>query len=181
MTAKRTSPIIIAAFGMLSASCGLFGKGGSPQPQQPAPPTPMPPPVRLYYDNGGGIRDSMRVVIRDRTALERRWQEATSPQATPPQTPTVMFDQEMVIVATAGRMTPEDEIHVDSLLVRRELNAQGQNEETLTVVVRTVVGCGRFRTEAFPLEIVKVRRFDGPVKWEERIQRRECGTPTVGS
>lgn len=157
------------------AGC-LFGGGGG-GPAQPRPPTPMPPPVPLYYDNGGGIRDSIRVVIREPAVLEDYWFNATMPQSSPPPAPVVNFDRDMVIVVAAGRATPEEEIHVDSLLVQRELNPQGEQEETLTIVVRTVQGCGRFRTEAYPLEIVQARRFDGPVRWRETRQQIPCGSP----
>jgi hypothetical protein len=40
--------------------------------------------------------------------------------------------------------------------------------------VRTVQGCARFRTEAFPLEVVRARVFDGPIRWEERRQQVPC-------
>jgi hypothetical protein len=155
---------------LVFAACG----GGGGGPQLPPPPTPMPPPVPLYYDNGGGIRDSTRVVIRDAATLEQYWSRATSPQSSPPPSPAIDFGREMVILAALGRATPEEEIHVDSLLVRRELNADGDRVETLAIVVRTVQGCGRFRTEAFPLEVVRARVFDGPIRWEERRQQVPC-------
>lgn len=170
---RRRSPMILAAIPMLITACGGGGGGGGPE--LPPPPTPMPPPVPLYYDNGGGIRDSTRRVIRDVATLESVWEQATAPQASPPAVPVINFEREMVILAAYGRATPEEEIHVDSLLVRRELNPQGEREEVLTIVVRTIQGCGRFRTEAFPLEIVSVRRFDGPVRWDERRQQLPCG------
>jgi hypothetical protein len=147
---------------ILAAACG---RGGS---STPPPPTPMPPPVSLYSDNGGGIRDSVREVIHDSGRLNEVWTRATSNQSSPPVLPQVNFDRDMVIVVGAGRMTPEDRIHVDSLLVRPELNPDGKREETLTIVVRTVVGCNRFRTDAFPVEIVRARKFDGPVRWADR-------------
>jgi hypothetical protein len=155
---------------LVFAACG----GGGGGPQLPPPPTPMPPPVALYYDNGGGIRDSTRVVIRDAATLEQYWSRATSPQSSPPTAPAIDFGREMVILVALGRATPEEEIHVDSLLVRRELNADGDRVETLAIVVRTVQGCGRFRTEAFPLEVVRARVFDGPMRWEERRQQVPC-------
>jgi hypothetical protein len=85
----------------------------------------------------------------------------------------------MVIVVAAGRMTPEDQIRVDSLLVRPELTSEGKNVETLTIVVRTIKGCGRFRTDAFPVEIVRARKFDGPVKWAERREQNCNGQPDL--
>jgi hypothetical protein len=157
------------------AGCLFGGGGGGPAAQPPAP-TRLPPPLPLYYDNGGGIRDSIRVVIREPAVFEDYWFNATMPQASPPPAPIIDFTDNMVIVVAAGRATPEEEIHVDSLLVQSEMNAQGEREETLTIVVRTVLGCGRFRTEAFPLEIVRVRRFSGPVRWQERRQQIPCGS-----
>jgi len=137
----------------------------------------MPPPVQLYYDNGAGVRDSVREVIHDAAKLAEYWQRATSTQASPPAVPQLDFTREMAIIVAAGRMTPEDEIRVDSLLVRRELTPEGKNVETLTVVVRTIRGCGRFRTDAFPVEIVRARKFDGPVKWAERREQNCSGQP----
>lgn len=156
---------VLAFFAATAAGCG---RGRAPAPVTPPPPSPMPPPVRLYYDNAGGIRDSMHVVIRDAATLAQYWEQATSTQASPAPLPQLDFGREMAILVAAGRMTPGDEVHVDSLLVRPELNPDSVMVETLTVVVRTVEGCRRFRTEAFPVEIVRARRFDGPVKWETR-------------
>jgi hypothetical protein len=155
------------------------GRPAAVAPGQPPPPTPMPPPVELYYDAGGGVRDSMRVVMRDAATLANYWQQATSTQPTPPPVPAIDFTREMVILVAAGRMTPEDQIHVDSLLARRELTAAGDRPETLSIVVRTVIGCGRFRAEAFPVNIVKARKFDGPVKWVEKVERVTCENPAA--
>jgi len=160
----------VAPFITVAAGCG---RGG---PQAPPPPTVMPPPVVLYNDNRGGIRDSMRLVIHDAATLAEYWERATSAQTSPPPVPDVDFGREMVLIAAMGPATPEEEIHVDSLLVSREVTPQGGREETLTVVVRTVQGCGRFRTEAFPLEIVRARRFVGPIRWAGHRQQIECGT-----
>jgi predicted small lipoprotein YifL len=141
------------------------GRGG---PSLPPPPTVMPPPFSLYSDNGGGIRDSVREVVRDGRRYAEIWALATSNQNSPPAPPQVEFNRDMVILVGAGRLTPEDRIHVDSLLVRPELTSDGKKVETLTIVVRTIIGCGRFRTDAFPVEIVRARSFDGPVKFDDR-------------
>jgi hypothetical protein len=134
----------------------------------------MPPPVPLYRDNVGGIRDSVRIIAFDAAALGTHWRQATSTQASPPAVPAIDFNRDMVIIVAAGRQTPEEQIHVDSLFVQRELMSSGQRQEVLTIVVRTVVGCGRLRTEAYPVEIVRARRFNGPVKWADRIERTPC-------
>jgi hypothetical protein len=141
---------------------------GQPVPQPPPPPTPMPPPVVLYSDNSGGIQDSTRVVIRDDSTFARYWQQATSKQMDPPGRPSLDFDREMAILVAAGRMTPNDQIHVDSLLVRKETDPDGESVETLTIVVRTIEACRQMNEDAFPLEIVRARTFEGPVKWDWR-------------
>jgi hypothetical protein len=153
---------VAVLFTLAIAACGR-GK-----PSLPPPPTIMPPPSQLYSDNGGGIRDSVREVIRDAGRFAEVWRTATSNQSSPPAPPQIDFSRDMVILAGAGRLTPEDRIHVDSLLVRPELTSEGRRVETLTVVVRTVIGCGRFRADAFPVEIVRARRFEGPVKFDDR-------------
>jgi hypothetical protein len=171
MRIERSALLAIVLVAM--AACGR----GRPPAGGPPPATVMPPPVPLYYDNGGGVRDSVREIVRDRARFEQIWQQATSTQASPPQLPAVDFNREMVILVASGAMTPEDQIHVDSLLVRPELTPENRRVETLSVVVRTVIGCRRFRTEAFPVEIVRARRFDGPVKFDDRTADGCRGEP----
>lgn len=171
------SSAVVALTLLLAAGCGR-GRSAAP-PGAPPPAEPMPPPTPLYYDNTGGIRDSVRAVVRNATELGDYWRRATSMQASPAAVEPIDFNRDMVIIVGAGRKTAEEQIHVDSLLVRRELMPSGRREETLTIVVRSVVGCGRFRSEAFPLEIVRARKFEGPIKWEERIMRATCDESTL--
>ncbi|MGH7504597.1 MAG: hypothetical protein ACRELX_03060, partial [Longimicrobiales bacterium] len=78
----------------------------------------------------------------------------------------------------AGRMTPDDQIQVDSAYVTREMDASGGMEETLNLLIRTITGCRRFNAAAYPLDIVRVRRFDGPIKFVERsVQAEGCRAP----
>ena len=169
----RRIAVIALTVGAGLAACGRGGAPAGPPP--PPPPTPVPPPVRLYYDYGGGIRDSVRQVIRDEATLSRVWQQATAPQSSPPPVPTLDFERQMAVLVAAGRMTPEDEIHVDSLQLRMELVSDSTQVEVLHIFVGTVRGCGRFRSDAFPLEIVGVRRFDGPLRWQETRRQTNCG------
>jgi hypothetical protein len=161
---NRTWSMVIAV--LCLAGCGRGQQAAAPQ--LPPPPTPMPPPVPLYYDNGGGIRDSTRVVIHDDSTFAEYWRLATSMQASAPPRPRLDFEREMAILVAGGQKKPDDEIRVDSLLVRPELNPDGKRVETLTIVVRSTDGCRQFITAAFPVQIVRARKFDGPVKWEER-------------
>jgi hypothetical protein len=172
----------VLALALLLALAGCRRGGGNempPAPPPPAPPpAPFPPATRLYYDNSGGIQDSLRLVIKEPGDLTTVWQQATSRQSSPPPAPAIDFGNEMVIVVGAGRMRPDDQIAVDSVYRTRELNTGGQMVETLNVVVRTTTGCRRFNADAYPLDVVRVRRFEGPVKFiEQRSQAQGCTPP----
>ncbi|MEW5926257.1 MAG: hypothetical protein AB1941_02105 [Gemmatimonadota bacterium] len=163
----RLSLPLSCALAVLAAGCG-----GAP----PAPGVlgPVPGDAVLYYDNQGAMRDSVRMVVRDEAGLRTLWSRVTAGQASPPPAPAVAFDREMLLVVGAGRKTPEDQIQVDSVGVRREMGPSGRMREVLAVQVRTTEGCGRFRsTAAFPVQIVRVRRFDGEVSFVERRERAE--------
>lgn len=172
-------PVLLFA-GLLSA-CSLFGGG-----ETAAPPTPVAIPAqqedvlgpvsadsRLYTDNTGGYGDSARIVIRDGDAWAAAWDRATSHQANPLSRPAVDFTQHMVLVVAAGRMTPEDQIRVDSVGTRTVLRTDGSREDVLAVVVNTTEGCGRLDVDAYPVEIVRVPQFEGRVEFIER-RRRDC-------
>jgi hypothetical protein len=164
----------IALLALSAAGCRGGGALSGPAPVSD-PLSPLSSAARLYYDNGGGIADSVRVVVRDAGAWEELWARATSRQASPPDRPSVDFSDEMVVAVGAGRMTPQDRIQVDSAGYHRQRTVDGIEEEYFVVVVRTIEGCRRLEIDAFPLEIVKVPRFDGPVRWEERRERpTEC-------
>lgn len=162
------------------AGCGRF-RSAPPPPAapsfQPPPPAaePYPSPQRLYYDNGGGIQDSLRVVVREEGAFRMQWEQATSRQSAPPPFPQVDFGRDMVVVVSAGRMTTEDQIRVDSATVVQAMDAAGEMQPVLTVHVRTTLGCGQFNVDAYPVELLRLRRFDGDVRFSEtRTQAEGC-------
>lgn len=166
---RRSLRFLICCGLALAAGCGPKSLPA------PAPLGPLPSDARLYYDNAGGIQDSLRLVLRSEEELHRLWDQATSTQQDPPPVPSVDWGREMLLVAAAGRMTPEGQIRVDSVGIRREMSASGDVQEVLAAVVTVLEGCRRFDTSAYPLEIVRVRRFDGPVSWvEERKTVGRC-------
>lgn len=127
---------------------------------------PVPAAHRVYTDDGPAFRDSLRLVVRDVNSWSEVWNQATSTQAAPVPLPTIDFGREMIIVVAAGRMSPGDVIRIDSV---------GTSGGRLVVVVRTIAECRPFSAEAYPLEIVRVRRSDGPVSFIERRDRAgEC-------
>jgi hypothetical protein len=128
--------------------------------------SPVLPAHRVYTDDGPAFRDSLRLVVRDMNSWNEVWNQATSTQAAPVPLPAIDFGREMIVVVAAGRMTPGDVIRVDSV---------GTQGSGLVVVVRTIAECRAFSAEAYPLEIVRVRRSDGPVSFIERRDRAgEC-------
>jgi hypothetical protein len=164
---KMVSGLIVAV-AVLVAGCG---RGG---PVAPAPLGPVPAEARVFYDNGGGIQDSSQVVIRDAAALQEAWQRATSTQSSPPAAPDIDFSRQMLLLVSAGRMSPDDQIHVDSVGVRREVAVSGGTRDVLAVLYTITEGCRRFNRDAFPVEIVRVRRYDGDVRFVGRRERTEC-------
>lgn len=169
MQSGRLIPLVLL---IVLAACG---RGRPAQPAGPPPVAPFPAPVRIYYDNSGGIADSVRMVIRDAAEFERVWRQATSRQGSPPPAPTIDFAQDMVLVVGAGRLTPDDRIAVDSVGLAREMNAAGQMEESLRVIVQTTIACQQFELDAYPLELVRVRRYSGDVRFvDRRAQAENC-------
>lgn len=148
--------------------CGGGGGGGT---------TPAPEPLCcdidrsdiLYHHDGSGIRDSSRLVVRQQGEFEELWNQATAPASDPPELPTVDFERFMVLAVAAGTSSPGDQIYVDSAGVREEGTPDGRRE-VLKVYVRTVHTCGDFQADTYPLQIVRVQRFDGPVEFFEESE-----------
>lgn len=180
-TAARAA-VYSALAALLLPGCMMRHKAAAPAPapvpavaQAAAPLQPLSPMARLYYDNGPGIQDSVRLVVRDAAGLATVWQQATSGQAAPPPVPAVDFSREMVLVAGGGRMTPADQIQVDSVGVGRQTTPEGRTENVFTAWLSITQGCQRFSSDAFPVEIVRVRRFDGPVRFvSQRVKAAGC-------
>jgi len=149
-----------------AAACGGGGGGGPVL-------SPVARAAVLYDDDAGGLRDSVRLVVRDAAGLERLWRQATAGQSAPPPAPSVDWGREMVVAVAAGRMTPNDRIAVDSVGTRREPGADGREREVLAVLVRTTQGCVQFRSAsaAFPVSLVRLRRYEGTVVFVERRER----------
>ncbi len=170
---RRLALTILALLGGVALPACFGHKGGAPA--GPAPIQALTSTQRIYYDNGGGIQDSLRLAIRDARTFSSLWQRATAGQATPPPAPTIDFGREMVLVAAAGRMTPDDQIQVDSVAVRKERTPDGKLQDVLTAWVRVTQGCHRFRADAYPVELVRVREFSGPVHFvDQRVQATGC-------
>jgi len=162
---SRRRAIHLPLLALACAACGGGGGGGAPAL------SPVAQSAVLYDDDAGGLRDSVRVVVRDAAGLERLWRQVTAGQSTPPPAPVVDWEREMVVGVAAGRMVPNDRIRVDSVGVRREPGPDGKEREVMAVLVRTTQGCERFTSAAFPVSLVRVRRYAGAVVFVERRER----------
>lgn len=162
----RRMPALACAAALLAA-CG----GRRPVLPDPFPPVAVAPAAVIYDDDAGGMRDSLRLVVRDPAAFEMLWRSATNGQPSPPPVPAIDFAREMVVAVGAGRMTPNDRIHVDSVGgMRPGFGPRG----ALMVLVQTTEGCAGFETAVWPLQLVRMRRHDGPVVFVERRVRAEA-------
>lgn len=186
MTSSNTMARISSFVGAAILTLGMVACGGGDPPPPAAAYTPPPPPApvddsdRLYYDTTGGIADSVRTVLRTPEEFVEVWEQATSRQADPPSAPTLDFTRRMAVLVGAGRMTPEDQIRVDSVGIRTVTDAEGAAEDVLVVIVRTIRGCGRFALDAYPLEIVSVPRHEGEVRFLDRSEQDpNCESPVL--
>jgi hypothetical protein len=161
---RRTALLLVLA--CAAAACGGRAK---------APPalSPLPQAFVVYEDDAGGLRDSVRLVVRSAAELDGLWRQATQGQDQPPPLPAVDWNREMVLAVAAGRMSPGDRIQVDSVGMRREPGDDGRMRDVLAVLVRTTQSCGGFTNPAFPVNVVRVRRYAGPVVFVERRDRAE--------
>ena len=161
----RLLVVLLAALG--ATACG---RGSVPAPRALAP---VAIEARLWRADDGGIPDSTEHVIRDAETMRDLWQRATSTQATPPDLDPIDFRRQMVLLVAAGRMSPEDEIRIDSIGVRSEPMPDGGRQDVLAVQYSITENCSRFPGDVYPVEIVRVSRYDGRVRFIGRRNRSD--------
>lgn len=164
----RIYRLLLASGILVSTACGRGKPEVAPTPAPPPPAAPAPPAemmhaveadARLYYDDTRVFTDSARVTIRDRETLRDLWNRAGAGQESAPPLPSIDWSRHMVVLVSAGAMRPGDQIRVDSA---------GTRNGRPVVVVRTTVECQAFAATAYPFEIVRVDRSEGPVTFVER-------------
>lgn len=152
------------------AACGR----PSPAPL-PAALAPVTEQSELLYLTTSGVRDSGQVVVRDNAAFQDLWRRATSAQPNPVPAPAVDFTRDMVVMVAGGRMSPADQLHVDSVGVRRESTASGKPRDVLAVVYSIREACSKLNGDAFPVDIVRVQRYTGEVRFvAHRVRGSDC-------
>lgn len=157
---------------IIAAACGRGGGVAAP-----APIAPVSLEARVFYDDDVGIRDSTTMVIRSRAELDEAWRRIGAAGSTRPpleqmtELAGVDFNRQMLVLVAAGRMQRGDEIQVDSVGRRTEFDDGGRSQQALVVQFRITEACQRFPDTAYPLAIVRVTRFDGPVRFVGRRER----------
>jgi hypothetical protein len=148
---RRTHPIFPIVAAILIGACA-----GNVRPGPPLGPIAIE--SRLFSDNAGGIRNATERVIRDSATWRTVWREVTSTQATVPAMQTVDFQQNMLLLVAAGRMTIADAIRIDSVGNRSEMTEAGKRQDVVAVYYTIIRDCPPSTREAYPVEIVRVRR-----------------------
>jgi hypothetical protein len=138
--------ILALTLSILPGGCGK----NLPEPIQ------VTPQDQVYYSDQSQWREEAGVVIRDPAEWERYWVRLTGSEAN---LPTVDFSSEMLLLFNAGRRYPGDRIQILELVARaeRELIAFYEIEES-----------GTRESEVYPVQVVRVRRQRGEVRFEEK-------------
>lgn len=166
--AERGAVVVMVV--SVAAACGR----ASPAPL-PAALAPVSEQAELLYLTTGGIRDSGQVVLRDDASFRDLWRRATAAQSNPVPAPTVDFTRDMIVMVAGGRMSPADQIHVDSVGVRRESTASGKPRDVLAVVYSVRQACSKLNGDAYPVDIVRVQRYAGEVRFvAHRVRGSDC-------
>ena len=137
----------------------------------PPPMAPLSIDARILRDDAGGIQSKEERVIRDSTEWRDIWGRATSRQSRPAALPQVDFRNNMVVLVATGAMTVADEIHIDSVASRTERTDAGRTQEVVWVYYSVVRDCPASTREAFPMEIVRVRRSTATVRFNQKTER----------
>ena len=142
----------------------LFGGGGPEVPVDTV--RPAPASAVIFQTDRLVVGDSTRMVVRDAESWNELWSLATSREPSAQLDRAMDFSNEMVLVAAAGRMDTGAQIRFDSVGVR--------GDRFIANVV-TTVDCGGFRSDVYPIMMVRVTRSELPVRWlERREQTARC-------
>lgn len=161
-------PVILGATTLALATGCATGRSASPAgPATPSQVVAIGSGDRLYYNDGSALTDSLRLVIRTQAEWADVWHRINANRSSPPAPPPVDFTKEMLLVAAAGRMSPGDQVRIDSV-------GRGAKNRTITVSIRTTVECHPFPGDSYPLEVVRIPKSDGRVVFVEKRVKPDC-------
>lgn len=124
--------------------------------------------VRLYAAAHSAYEMAEETVVRDRAAWEAAWQQLHNGLAAEP-LPAVDFTRDMVLLVAAGqRSTGGTSVRVDSV------TAGAGGALVRYTVTEPGAGCMSTQVMTAPVEVVRVPRVAGAVRFERRVARSEC-------
>lgn len=158
-------PLLIAA-GLTALACSQAAA-----PREPGTPVRIvrlrPEPYSLTYFSG--LDEPQRTVVRDEVAWQAAWTAIWRRHSPEPSLPAVDFEREMLVIAALGsRPTTGHGILVDSAF------ADG---EGLVIHIRTIAPgarCGTGGALTQPVDVARITRADGAVRFRDRPQVHEC-------
>jgi hypothetical protein len=116
-----------------------------------------------------GVRDPMRTVLKDGSALADFWRTAYATRGEAPELPSVNFNSEMVVVAALGsRSSGGYTVHLDSARI---------NSGVLEIIVRSVSPgptCGTTGAITDPVAAAAMPRSQLPVRFIEQHETHSC-------
>jgi hypothetical protein len=159
--ARRGVPLLVA----LSAC-----SGGAPTPGADARQA-----VVSHIDSGAvvlataqGLGDPTRAVIRDSTEWSAFWTQAHSLMEPAPSLPPVNFADSMLLVAALGtRSTGGHNVTIDSV-------ARGATLRVFVTELTPAPDCMTTMAITWPVQVVRVPRFEGSVDFVEGHRVRPC-------
>jgi hypothetical protein len=122
----------------------------------------------IVLTTGQGIGDPTRSVIRDSTAWKDFWAQANAQVEPAPPLPAVNFADSMLLVATLGtRSSGGHSVSIDSV-------ARGTTLRVFVTAVSPGSDCVTTMAITWPVQVVRVARFDGSVEFVEAEREERC-------
>jgi hypothetical protein len=141
-------------------------------------PTVSPIPVaRFRSDSSGfsafsGLRDSVRLIIRDDVGWREVWRRIHSPFIPAPPVPPIDFAREMIVLASLGTRPSSG---YDIIIQTAQRDAAGI--EVLLRRSNPGPGCAVAAVVTQPVDLARIAVSDLPVRFAERITTATCGVP----
>ncbi len=151
----------------LAAACS----GSAPVPGDEAPQATVTriDSSAVVLATGQGLGDPTRAVIRDSTEWAAFWMQAHALMEPVPPPPAVDFDTEMLLVAALGtRSSGGHAVTIDSV-------ARGTTLRVFVTAVAPGADCITTMAITWPVQVVRVPRFDGSVEFVEGERVQPCG------
>ena len=152
----------------------LFAAACASSEQSTLPPGPNIPVVRLRaepysFEFYSGLNTPARLVVRDAAAWQSLWVQIYHGRFPVPPVPAIDFSREMlVVVALGSRSSGGYVILIDG--------ASGEGAD-VTIAVRSISPgpkCGVTGALTQPVDIARLPRRDGEVRFLEHAEMREC-------